>query len=167
MTGRRVAFAAGIVGGICVLASVVSGVAASNSMPSTRASDLTATITANDLKPPECASINLTVVLSITATGTGASALRLGTAADETNSLGSGSDCFLGGAGNDTLTGGGGVDVLLGGPGNDVLNGGGGNDFLYGGDGDDTLNGGKGTDYCDGGPGTDTATGCETLVSIP
>ncbi len=166
MNRRRVAFAAGIVGGMCVLASVVSGVAASNSVPSTRASDLTATITANDLKPPECASINLTVVLSIAAAGN-ASALRLGTAADETNSGESGSDCVLGGAGNDTLTGGSGVDVLLGGPGNDVLNGGGGNDFLYGGDGDDTLNGGKGTDYCDGGPGTDTATGCETLVNIP
>ena len=101
MNGRRVAFAAGIVGGMCVLASVVSGVAASNSMPSTRASDLTATITANDLKPPECASISLSVVVTISAPATSASSLVLGTGASETYTAGNGSNCILGGGGSD------------------------------------------------------------------
>ena len=176
MNGRKLSLFVGLAAGALVLLSAGSGLAASNVVPATRADDLTQAITANDLKPPQCASISLTVVLPISAAGTGASALVLGTAANETNSSGGGSDCVLGGGGADTLSGGSGVDILLGGPGNDTLNGGNGNDLLFGGDGDDVLNGqnnndaldgGNGTDTCNGGSGTDTAVNCETLISIP
>lgn len=103
-------------------------------------------VTANDLKPPECASINIQnlVTGSGTITGSGINDLILGSASADTISGGNSDDCIVAGAGNDRL------------------NGDNHNDILLGGDGDDILDGGGHTDICYGGAGTDTFISCET-----
>ncbi|HEY2936139.1 MAG TPA: hypothetical protein VGJ25_06040 [Gaiellaceae bacterium] len=99
--------------GLAVLASLVA-LAASNSVPLTRVSTTSRTIDANALKPPECASLNLTAIALVN--GGAANELVLGTAAGEGVSGGSGDDCILGGGGLDSLRGDGGTDVCDGGP---------------------------------------------------
>jgi Ca2+-binding RTX toxin-like protein len=152
-----------------LLAGAMAAYAATNTVPSTRLGSDTRAINANVLKPPECASLNLTNIVtgSGTVNGTNANDLVLGSAGIDDMTGRGGADCLIGGSGADTLTGSNGVDILLGGDGNDSLLGSGGNDVLYGEAGNDTLNGGNGTDICDGGPGTDTAINCETQVNIP
>lgn len=106
---------------IVSLLSVITAFAATNQVSSSRLAVITRPITANDLKPPECAALNLTniVVGSGRIDGTGSNDLILGSAGnDDIRGIG-GSDCILGGAGDDKLTGGGGTDVCIGGPGND------------------------------------------------
>lgn len=130
--------------------SLVSALAAANTVPASKLADTTRPITPNDLKPNECNGITLTAKLIWTGgtlTGTAASELLIGTGAGQTINGGGGDDCIVGGGGNDTLTGGTGMVVVLGGPGNDTINGGpaGGNDTCY------------------GGSGTDTFTSCETI----
>lgn len=98
---------------LAVLASLVA-LAASNSVPLTRASTTSRPIDANALKPPECASLNLTAIALID--GGAANELVLGTAAGEGLTGGSGDDCILGGGGLDSLRGDGGNDVCSGGP---------------------------------------------------
>lgn len=81
-------------------------------------------ITANDLKPPECAALDLGEVRpSQGAGGAGAPALTLGTSGNDRIVAGGKSDCILGGAGNDRINAGGGFDVCLGGPGVDTFQG--------------------------------------------
>ena len=75
-------------------------------------------ITADTLKPPQCAGITLSTV---TTTGTAGNDLLLGTSGIDTLSGGNGNDCILGGGGADTIDGGAGTDVCIGGPGLDVL----------------------------------------------
>jgi Ca2+-binding RTX toxin-like protein len=104
--------------GLAVLASLVA-LAASNSVPLTRVSTTSRTIDANALKPPECASLNLTAIALVD--GGAANELVVGTAAGEGVSGGSGDDCILGGGGDDSLRGDGGTDVCNGGPGGDGL----------------------------------------------
>ncbi len=118
------------------LTSVFGALAATNTVPGTRLGQNNQPITANDLKPPECAGLNLSTV---TTSGTGGNDLLLGTNADDTLNGGSGDDCIVGGGGNDTLNGGPGNDILIGGAGNDDLNGGGGKDTCYGGSGTNTF----------------------------
>jgi Ca2+-binding RTX toxin-like protein len=117
---------------VLVLASVLTADAAANTVPQTRLTDQSRAITVNDLKPPECAGINLNNIVVCTGTGicsgTGGNDLILGTAGSDTGLNGrivggNGNDCILGGAGNDDLRGqGGNNDVCIGGPGNDTLN---------------------------------------------
>jgi Ca2+-binding RTX toxin-like protein len=124
-----------------ILVSVASATAASNTVPRSNVGDRRATITANELKPSECANLTLAnkLVVSGTATGTSANDLMLGSNLADTID-GSGSrDCLVGGGDNDTLRGSGGDDVLLGGPGDDYLSGGAGTDVCYGGGGNDTF----------------------------
>jgi hypothetical protein len=45
---------------ILVLTSILTAAAASNTVPSTRLTNQTKPITANDIKPPQCAAFNLT-----------------------------------------------------------------------------------------------------------
>lgn len=79
-------------------------------------------ITANDLKPPECAALDLAEVRpSKGAGGAGNPALTLGTAGNDRIVTGGKSDCILGGAGNDDINAGGGFDVCIGGPGVDTF----------------------------------------------
>lgn len=106
------------VAGFAVLASLVA-LAASNSIPLTRVSTTSRTIDANALKPPECASLNLTAIAL--ANGGAASELVLGTSAGESLNGGDGDDCILGGGGDDSIRGDAGTDICVGGPGNDSM----------------------------------------------
>jgi len=137
---------------LLVILSIFSGFAATNSVAESGADEDTFAITVNDLKPPECASLNLENIV----TGSGSF--------QGTNR----NDLILGSAGNDNIRGMVGNDCILGGGGDDTIDGRQGNDILLGGPGDDDLSGFSGTDVCYGGPGTDTADGsCETIYEIP
>jgi Ca2+-binding RTX toxin-like protein len=109
-----------------ILASLISAVAASNTVPGTRADDVAQTINANALKPTECAAINLTTILVCpggggTCRGTNANELILGSPNADTITGRGGTDCILGGGGNDSITGNGATDVCIGGPGTDTF----------------------------------------------
>lgn len=103
---------------LVVLLSALSASAAGNLVPSSLLGISQFAITANNLKPPECAAINLVRVVQFTATGS-QNSLVLSTSASAALRGGSGSDCLVGGAGNDTLNGSGGqgYDICLGGGG--------------------------------------------------
>lgn len=142
-----------LLGALALLfASIAGAFATANTVVQSGADDLRTAITANALKPPECAALNLTSVIvgSGTINGGGGSSLILGSAGADSISGQGGSDCILGGGGNDYLSGGKGAEVLIGGPGADTLSGGGGTDVCYGYNA--TTSGG----------GIDTFTGCET-----
>jgi Ca2+-binding RTX toxin-like protein len=96
---------------------------------------------ANDFRPPECAALNLTSVVTF---GTTAAELVVGTGAGEFITADGGADCILAGAGADFVFAG--DDVALGQA------------------GDDWLFGGGGTDTCHGGPGTERFFSCETQI---
>lgn len=80
-------------------------------------------VTANELKPDACASLDLTNIVR------GAGAIT-GT---------SGNDLILGSSDNDTINGMGGTDCILGNSGEDVIDGGDENDVCIGGSGGDTF----------------------------
>ena len=96
---------------------------ASNTVDATKAEDDTRAITANDLKPAECAAMTLTakVTGSGTINGTSAAELITGSAVVDNFNGGFGTDCIVGGAGDDAFIGGGGVDVCIGGAGTDTF----------------------------------------------
>jgi Ca2+-binding RTX toxin-like protein len=132
--------------------SIFSGFAAANTVAGSGAGEDFFTITVNDLRPAECASINLVNIIigSGSIQGTNQNDLILGSAGNDQIRGMVGDDCILGGGGNDTIDGRQGNDVLLGGPGND------------------NLSGFSGTDICYGGPGTDTAdSSCEIIYEVP
>jgi|Deesub1362A_J573_1020465.scaffolds.fasta_scaffold00787_4 Ca2+-binding RTX toxin-like protein len=135
-----------------VLSTITWAIAASNTVPLSYADDDSFPVTANDLKPSDCASLNLAAVVS-------GSGFVFGTSANELILGSSGADLIFAGGGDDCVMGGGGADFIFGGSGDDVLLGMAGNDYLSG-DG--------GTDICNGGSGVDSAsTSCETLISVP
>ncbi len=132
-----------------VILGVLNAVAATNTIPSKRLDDDSFSITANDLKPSECNSLNLTTIV-VAGNGT------------------TGNDLILGTSSDDNLNGDDGDDCIVGGGGNDALQGQKGNDIVLGQDGDDTLRGNQDTDICDGGSGTDTGhPSCEIEIDIP
>jgi hypothetical protein len=100
--------------------SFLSAVAftASNVVASSRRTNQTRAMIANELKPADCNGINLTNI--VVGTGTAGSDLILGTSSGETIQTGNGDDCALGGGGNDTFVDSGGTDVCIGGPGTDT-----------------------------------------------
>ena len=122
---------------ILILSSVVFAFTAANLVPPSSADDGTHPVTANEMKPEECAGLNLTTIVT---NGNG------------TN----GNDLILGTAGNDSLNGKKGDDCIVGGDGDDNLRGGQDNDILLGGDGDDSIDGNNGEDQCYGQAGNDT-----------
>ena len=143
---------------VLVLVSVISAVSATNIVATSRVDQVSRGINPNDLKPPECAGINVQNIVDLGA-GEGPTTnndLILGTTgADVLFGLFQdleGNDCILGGGGNDSAWF---LFFHLG------LNGGPGNDVILGGPGNDHLIGGAGQDYCYGGGGSDTYTGCE------
>jgi Ca2+-binding RTX toxin-like protein len=145
---RKAAMIGILILAVLITGAVVMAIAATNTMPSARADQDTFTLTADDLKPPECNGITLTNIVDVGAgeTGTPANDLILGTdKADLEIRGGAGDDCILGGKGNERQRIG--TDWVPG---------------LYGEDGNDVLIGGPGNnDYCDGGNGTDTYYSCE------
>lgn len=120
-----------LVGAIIFLS--FSALSAANTVPMSRLSSTTRTITWTDLIPSACSSIAA--------------------------SLGNIIYCDSHGACPGTQ----GNDLILGTAGNDNIDGKKGNDCIIGGDGDDKLDGGDGTDVCLGGPGTNTYPNCETF----
>ena len=103
--------------------SAVTAIAATNTVPSSRADASSAGIGTNQLKPSACAGLFLSgrVSGSGTITGTAGNDLILGgPGADTIDGLG-GNDCILGGGGDDTITGGDGTDICLGGAGNNTF----------------------------------------------
>ena len=132
-----------------IAVNVASAFAAANSVPASRLDDDSIPITANALKPAECAALNLT---NIDVAGNGTA----------------GNDLILGTAGNDSLRGSDGDDCIVGGGGDDTLDGQKGNDIVLGQGGNDSLKGSQDTDICDGGAGTDSGhKSCETEINIP
>lgn len=173
---RRFRLLFGVTAAVVLLAAYTASAAANVVSPSKAGSNSFA-ISWTSFVPLECAGMVLTGVVS-GGSGTSASELVLGTAANDNlnGGGGAGADCIVGGAGNDQILGGNGPDVIVAGPGNDVIDAKSGDDRVYGGDGNDVLTGSQGNDYldggpgndvCTGGPGTDTAMACETVSTVP
>jgi Ca2+-binding RTX toxin-like protein len=108
---------------LLLLASVMSAMAASNMVARSGLGETHHSINANDLKPPQCDSINLTNLItgSGNISGTLENDLILGSTGADTISGEGGNDCILGGGGDDTLIGNDGIDTCLGGPGSDTF----------------------------------------------
>jgi Ca2+-binding RTX toxin-like protein len=103
--------------------SVFAALAATNTVPDTKAGRWSAPIVPNDLKPSACAGLSLTnlVAGSGTLTGTDQNDLILGgPGADVIDSRG-GDDCILGGGGDDSIEGGEDSDVCIGGTGSNTF----------------------------------------------
>jgi Ca2+-binding RTX toxin-like protein len=101
----------------------VTAVAATNTVPSTRADEASAGIGTNAVKPYACSGLYLagTISGSGTITGTAGNDLILGTSgADTIDGLG-GNDCIVGGGGDDLIAGGEGTDICLGGGGSNTF----------------------------------------------
>lgn len=106
-----------------ILLSVVTAIAATSTVPSTRLDHYSAAVGLNDISPSSCAGISLTNLIagSGTITGTGGNDLILASsAADTIDGLG-GDDCIVGGGGDDFITGNDGADICIGGPDNDAF----------------------------------------------
>jgi Ca2+-binding RTX toxin-like protein len=103
----------------------INSFAAGNVVPASKIGYSNQTVDANDVKPAECASINLTNIIycsgSNNCNGTNANDLILGTSEGEKISGVNGTDCIVGGGGDDTIRGGNGTDVCIGGPGTDTF----------------------------------------------
>ncbi len=153
---------------LAIGATVVTAAASTVGVPTGSAVDVSSLVTADHLKPVECAGITLTSVIAGSGVFNGVgntNELIVGSAtADTVNGL-LGDDCIVLGGGADSANGAAGADIILGQAGNDTLNGGPGNDELFGGAGDDELDGDAGIDVCTGGgdPG-DTFIQCETQL---
>jgi Ca2+-binding RTX toxin-like protein len=105
-----------------VIANTMLALTATNSVPPSAADNPVADVDANDLKPPECAALDLTRVEGgPLVTGSAANDLLLGTELGEVIDGNGGDDCIVGGPGADTLSGGPGTDVCLGGPDTDTF----------------------------------------------
>ena len=106
-----------------ILVSITSAFAAGISVPASNVGQRSVPVTAEDIKPPACAVLYLTNIVSGsgTLTGTVANDLIIGSVgADTIDGLG-GNDCILGGNGDDLITGGDGMDICIGGPGTDIF----------------------------------------------
>jgi Ca2+-binding RTX toxin-like protein len=109
-----------------VAALALSGTAftAGGAVPATKLGASARTTGANDVKPAQCASLALTVVVGAAVSYTapnGVNGLLLGSSLPDSITGRSGNECIVGGGGNDVLNGGGGVDVCIGGPGVDTF----------------------------------------------
>ena len=106
--------------GCALLLGVVA--TATNVVPASSVDSLLSTRpTANQLKPPACAGLDLNAVSTGGGGGGGLSTLILGEPGDDNLVGASGNDCIVGGAGNDRLNGNSGTDVCIGGLGNDTF----------------------------------------------
>jgi Ca2+-binding RTX toxin-like protein len=124
MIARKLCWLAACGGLAFILASIGSALATANTVAPSNAGAVVLPITANDLKPVECAGLNLTsmIVGSGTINGGSQAALILGSAGADTINGKGGNDCMLGGGGNDTFNGGnGGQDICIGGPDTDTF----------------------------------------------
>lgn len=103
--------------------SAVTAIAATNTVPPTRADASSAGIGTNHVKPSACAGLYLSGIVTGSGTFTGTTGNDLilgGPGADTIDGLG-GDDCILGGGGDDNITGGDGTDICLGGAGSNTF----------------------------------------------
>lgn len=109
--------------GVLIVVSAANAMAAANRVPVTAVEDAAMPITANDLKPQECAGLNLedVVIWHDDLVRDKAPSLILGTPNRDIIKGGGGDDCILGGGGNDDINGNKGDDVCIGGPGTDTF----------------------------------------------
>ena len=109
--------------GALILANAVTAFSASNSVPSSRAGDVSQAISVNEVGPDECASITLENRISGSGTiqGTSGNDLIVGSDGPDTIEGMGGDDCIEGLGGDDTLDGGPGSDVCLSGAGADTF----------------------------------------------
>jgi Ca2+-binding RTX toxin-like protein len=115
---RRTAVAVAL--GLLFVVGVAS--TATNVIEASRAGQQNRPITPNDLKPPECAALDLQELrVAGRGGGAGKAALLLGRSGNDRLIGGGGSDCIVGGAGNDDFNAGGGTDICIGGPGVDTF----------------------------------------------
>ena len=106
-----------------LMANAITALAANNTVPVTRAGDVSQSIGADAVKPPECSGITLTNRISGSGniSGTPGNDLIVGSGgADTITGLG-GDDCIQALGGDDDIDGGGGGDVCLGGAGTDTF----------------------------------------------
>ena len=151
MGTRRFLGLLAMLGLLLLAAGTLGAFATTNTVPDTRVDDLSQAITANALRPSDCAVLNLTNIV------VGSGGLNGS----------NGNDLILGSAGDDTIRGRLGTDCILGGAGNDDIEGNQGGDIILAGDGDDLMAGGLGVDICDGQAGADSAATCETVRNVP
>ena len=106
-----------------IVVSVATAFAAGITVSPSNVDEKSIPVHADDLKPPACAGLSLTQVISGSGILTGSSGndLIIGSSgADTIDSLG-GNDCILSGGGDDSLTGNDGNDVCIGGPGIEIF----------------------------------------------
>jgi hypothetical protein len=106
-----------------MLISIVSAFAAGISVPDSNVGHQSVSVSAEDIKPPACASLYLTNVVSGsgTLTGTQANDLMIGSAGADIMDGQGGDDCILGGQGDDQITGSDGNDICIGSSGTDTF----------------------------------------------
>jgi Ca2+-binding RTX toxin-like protein len=91
-------------------------------IPPSHAGQTSRQITANELKPPECAALDLREIrVAGGGDGAGHATLVLGTSGNDRLIGGGSADCIVGGAGNDDINAGGGIDICVGGAGVDTF----------------------------------------------
>ena len=107
--------------GLAVTATI--GATDQNIVPVSDAGTAQQAISADQIKPDECASVSVTnrVSGSGTVVGTAANDLMTGSSGPDVMTGLAGSDCILGYDGADEIDGGPGTDVCVGGPGNDTF----------------------------------------------
>ncbi|MGA2505821.1 MAG: hypothetical protein ABSG01_17215 [Anaerolineales bacterium] len=99
MKTRHIAWLAGLVLFILVVASILTAAAASNTVPPTRLTDKTIPIAANDVKPPQCKSFDLVSIYVCTKPNCQAprpDALVIGTSKTNKIDGGGGDSCCVG-----------------------------------------------------------------------
>ena len=99
------------------VASIISTLAAANTVPISGKLDTTVALTVQNLKPQDCNGLALTTYILAPGgsfNNNGASALILGVPGFDNIRAGGGNDCVVGGSGGDTLRGSGGGDVCFG-----------------------------------------------------
>jgi Ca2+-binding RTX toxin-like protein len=108
---------------IIVMGAVITAVTATNIVPGSNLDDQQISLSANDLKPAACNSLNLINVIigSGNFQGDNSNNLILGSSQNDSINGRQGNDCIIGGGGDDFIDGRNGYDICLGGGGNDTF----------------------------------------------
>ncbi len=105
---------------IMVLVSAIYALTAANTVSESGADQDSESITANQVKPSDCDSLNLVNIIT-NGNGTTSNDLILGSSGADTLTGNDGSDCLVAGDGDDSLDGGNGTDICIGGTGTDTF----------------------------------------------
>lgn len=107
---------------IMVIGAVITAVTATNTVPGSSLDDKQFSLSANDLKPDACNSLNLINVItgSVNFRGDNSNNLILGSSQNDNIDGRQGNDCIVAGGGDDFIDGRNGYDICIGGGGNDT-----------------------------------------------